>query len=319
MAKPRIFVSSTFFDLRSVRANLERFIKEIGYEAVLFERGNIAYGRDEGLENYCYREINNCDIVVAIIGGKYGSQSKKNENSITQNEIKEAIDKNKQIYTFIEKNVHSEYFTYMKNKNLKGFSPASVDNTKIFDFIDSIYSLQVGNPVEAFETSEDIVRYLKEQWAGLFQRLLLSDSKTIEAQLINDLKSSANTLNSLVDMFTKKNGDDSKIKEILMLHHPAFEAIKKLAGIPYRVAFFNLDELKSLLSVRGYIYDEEFSPDDSYDFDNDKLKKCIRVSKDIFDEKEMLNAISIADWAANYIKVITIGSPKDGMEDDDPF
>jgi hypothetical protein len=29
MAKPRVFISSTFYDLRHLRADLERFIKEM--------------------------------------------------------------------------------------------------------------------------------------------------------------------------------------------------------------------------------------------------------------------------------------------------
>jgi hypothetical protein len=37
MAKPRVFISSTFYDLRHVRADLERFIKDMGYEPVLSE------------------------------------------------------------------------------------------------------------------------------------------------------------------------------------------------------------------------------------------------------------------------------------------
>ena len=40
MAKPRIFISSTYYDLRQVRADLERFIKDLGYETVLNEQGN---------------------------------------------------------------------------------------------------------------------------------------------------------------------------------------------------------------------------------------------------------------------------------------
>ncbi|SFL12861.1 protein of unknown function [Paenibacillus sp. 1_12] len=39
MARPRVFVSSTFYDLKYVRADLERFIKEFGYDAVLNEKG----------------------------------------------------------------------------------------------------------------------------------------------------------------------------------------------------------------------------------------------------------------------------------------
>ena len=66
MARPRVFISSTYFDLRIVRADIEHFIREIGYEPILFERGHIPYRQDEPLEDPCYREINNCDIVVAI-------------------------------------------------------------------------------------------------------------------------------------------------------------------------------------------------------------------------------------------------------------
>ena len=64
MARPRVFLSSTYYDLRHIRNDLERFVKELGYEPILSERGHIPYGKDEALEQYCYREISNCDILV---------------------------------------------------------------------------------------------------------------------------------------------------------------------------------------------------------------------------------------------------------------
>ncbi|WP_145572929.1 DUF4062 domain-containing protein [Yersinia alsatica] len=316
MAKPRIFVSSTFFDLRSIRANLERFIKEIGYEAILFERGHVPYGKDNSLEEYCYREINNCDMLIAIIGGKYGSQSKSNENSITQNEIKEAIKKGKQIYIFIEKSVHSEYYTYIPNRDVKGFKPVSVDNVKIFEFIESIYSLQVGNPVESFETSEDILRFLKEQWAGLFQRLLMSTSRLSEVEMITDLKNTTETLNNLVSLLTKQKNDDAVIKEVLMFTHPAFNDIKKVADIRYRVCFFDFNELSELLSARGFEYDEATSPNEHYDFDHQKFKKCIRVKRNIFDDELKLKIIPLSKWSKQAITIFDLPDP---FDDDIPF
>ena len=105
MARPRIFVSSTYFDLRVLRADLERFIREMGYEAVMFERGHIPYGSEQALEEYCYREIASCDILISIIGGKFGSQSKDQKSSISQREMKAAIDLGKTIYIFVEKSV----------------------------------------------------------------------------------------------------------------------------------------------------------------------------------------------------------------------
>jgi hypothetical protein len=66
MARPRVFISSTYFDLRVVRADLERFVKEMGYEPVLFERGQVPYAKEEALEESCYREVSGCDILLRL-------------------------------------------------------------------------------------------------------------------------------------------------------------------------------------------------------------------------------------------------------------
>lgn len=319
MAKPRIFVSSTYFDLRAIRASLERFIKEMGYEAVLFEQGHVPYGKDEALEEYCYREINSCDIVIAIVGGKFGSQARNDSASITQREIKTAIEKGKQTYVFVEKSVHTEYHTYLANKHLDGFKPVSVNDVRIFEFLEEIFALQAGNPVEAFEISEDIIRFLKEQWAGLFQRLLQGASRTQEVRLIQDLKGTAETLKNVVTFLTEKreHGDEA-IKTILLSTHPAFTAIKRAADIPYRVVFYNLDELKELLQARQYKFDDVFSPSGFFDFDNSKLKRCIRVSQDIFDENGLLKVITPDKWLEENISALTLGAEVE-QDEDIPF
>ena len=41
MAKPRVFVSSTYYDLKHIRDRPEAFIESFGYEPVLFESGDI--------------------------------------------------------------------------------------------------------------------------------------------------------------------------------------------------------------------------------------------------------------------------------------
>lgn len=41
MAKTRIFISSTFYDLKQVRADLGSFIRSLGYDVVRNEEGNI--------------------------------------------------------------------------------------------------------------------------------------------------------------------------------------------------------------------------------------------------------------------------------------
>lgn len=45
MAKPRIFISSTFYDLRQIRSDIDLFIEGLGYEPIRNEEGDIPYGK----------------------------------------------------------------------------------------------------------------------------------------------------------------------------------------------------------------------------------------------------------------------------------
>jgi hypothetical protein len=38
MARPRIFISSTYYDLRYIRSSLEIFIEALGFDAILSEK-----------------------------------------------------------------------------------------------------------------------------------------------------------------------------------------------------------------------------------------------------------------------------------------
>ncbi|RYD51203.1 MAG: DUF4062 domain-containing protein [Sphingobacteriales bacterium] len=53
MARPRVFISSTFYDLKHIRSSLETFVHSLGYDAVLFEKGLVAYNPDTPLDESC--------------------------------------------------------------------------------------------------------------------------------------------------------------------------------------------------------------------------------------------------------------------------
>ena len=227
MAKPRVFISSTFYDLRQVRADLDFFIEQMGYEPVRNEEGDIPYGKDEALEEYCYKEIKNIDILVCIIGGRFGSESKQNnKSSVTQMELKAALSEGKQVYSFIDANVLSEYETYLINKN-SDTKYRYVDDKRVYEFIEEMKSLNSNNIIKGFETASDIVKFLREQMAGLFQRFLEEQTRVKEVSLIKGLEKTANTLNKLVNYLSDENKDQTdEINKILMINHPFTEYLK---------------------------------------------------------------------------------------------
>ena len=322
MAKPRVFISSTYYDLRNVRADLERFIREQGYEPVLFERGHVPYGSQEKLEEDCYREISTCDILINIVGGQFGTESRDTRYSISQNELRTAVDLGKQIYVFVERAVLAEYRTYQANKGVDGFTPTSVNDRRVFEFLEDVFSLSGRTPVQPFEISQEIVSFLKEQWAGLFQVLLQEHARQKEVNLLEKIESTAATLNQLVNYVTKQRQEgDQAIREILLSNHPLFAALKKAMTIPYRVVFETTDEMKELLAARRTEPLNEGVADESgyleYESGWFKKKKLLKVNAGLFDEYGRLKVIKPDEWQDDDL---LLEDAEDAEEDDElPF
>jgi hypothetical protein len=307
MAAPRIFISSTFYDLRQIRSDIEIFIRSLGYDGVIHERGDVPYGSDTALEEYCYKEIGSCDILLSLIGGRFGSQSKNNDYSISQIELKTAIKLDRPVYIFIDKSVKFEYGTWQINKTNKDTKYKYVDNKRIFEFIAEIENLPRNNPMFDFETASDVTTTLRAQLAGLFQRMIKERSRAAEISAIEKISDTAKTLGQIVEYFREeKNRGDDAIKSIIMFNHPAFAAIKKEMGIPSRVAFLDRGELDSLAKQRNYYTVKEDHLDNPNYFEylaqGDKLpKKLIRIFRDIFDAKQRLKPFAESDWDPKWI------------------
>ena len=109
MAAPKIFISSTYYDLRQSRENIEAFIKSIGYEPIMHERFTIPYTQERPLVEDCMYEISECDMVIGIIGNHFGSRYMDDESaSITMQEIQRDSAEGKKVYLFVAKDVYVE-------------------------------------------------------------------------------------------------------------------------------------------------------------------------------------------------------------------
>lgn len=337
MAKPRVFISSTFFDLRTLRDDLDRFVKSQGFEPVRHERGQVAYGSEERPEQYAYREIDTCDMLICIIGGRFGTTSSLGNYSITQKELKTALEKGKQVYIFVEDSVYQEHRYFLLNRLVLGVKFPAVDSTKIHEFLEEVQGLSKGNPTFAFSVASDITALLQEQWAGLFQRLLQENANRQQAGLIEELQRSLKTVGQLVEFLSEQNNSrKTAIDEILFENHPLFSELKEALGNPYRLYFRSLDELNVWLkSARGYeqLNDEDFAESPNhYEWsrrikikDKDRVFTLL-IAKALFSQDGRLKPLQMAGWEPNYvqinsreIKATSNSTGFDDMDDDIPF
>jgi len=219
MATPRIFVSSTCYDLQEIRFQLRSFIQEYGYEAVLSEFDDIFYDYDKHVQDSCLDEIPKCQLFILIIGNNYGSfyhkESSRNKvpDSVTLQEFRKALNHKINKHLFINKFVDYDYNNYKRalNSYISEFfrnndiEESEVENQSlqlrlefnkkyyfpsesykyIFPFLDVVYELNEGNARNTFESFADIKSSLKKQWAGLIYEALTSKRNATVAQVNN--------------------------------------------------------------------------------------------------------------------------------------
>lgn len=212
--KPRIFISSTFYDLKYIREDLANFVRSYGYEPILFEDGDIGYAPGKNLDFSCYESMRNSDMVILVIGGEYGSAAsgeKKDEfkeyMSITRNEFRTAVESGIPIFVMIDKKVMAEYGVYEANYNAiekenREMTFPSTKNINVFRFIKEIKGI-VTLPIQEFERSSDIKGFISKQWADMFKNYLNflrieRENKKIENS-VNEMKTLIQKMDIMLD------------------------------------------------------------------------------------------------------------------------
>lgn len=275
MATPRVFVSSTYYDLKYLRERLERFIKSFNMEPVLFEYDKIYYNPNSSPINSCYKEIEGCHLILLIIGGRYGSIDKENEKelydkefvSITQNEYKTAIEKGVPSMVFIDRNVYAEYKTYQKNKNNipEDFKFAHVDNVKVFEFISKVEQ----NAIKSFDKVEDIEQYFASQLSGMLYDYLVGlqnfeEDKKIKTA-VEEIKTVSSSMQNMINSIAEKvlGAQDAKFQEAIFDQKKSIidfflELLKQ--NVDWGTFDFNISD-KKIEELRGIFIKTIFNKD----------------------------------------------------------
>ncbi|WP_412557740.1 DUF4062 domain-containing protein [Thalassospira sp. MIT1370] len=203
MAGLRVFVSSTCYDLTAIRSQLRMFIQGLGHEPLMSDYSDILYDPRVHTHTSCVDEVANADVVVLIVGSRYGGKSvpealtrldfdliskeskskeylDKRENlSVTQLEILKAVEVGVPVFTFVDNSVWHDHALYEKNKEksiIGEISFPSIEKPEtapfIFEFINFLRHRVRGNSVFNFSKIQDIEDALRRQWSSLFQKLV---------------------------------------------------------------------------------------------------------------------------------------------------
>ena len=161
---PSVMVSSTFYDLKQVREDLRRFLAdELGYRALVSEHGSFPINpHATTIENCRERVERDADVLVLVVGRRYGSLDDRSAKSVTNLEYLAAREKGIPIYAFLERGISALLPVWLANP-AADFSK-EVDSTQLFQFVEQIRSAD-RVWVQEFDRAHEIIEALRVQFA----------------------------------------------------------------------------------------------------------------------------------------------------------
>lgn len=240
MASPRVFISSTCYDLADERDALSSFCDGFGFGCALSERGDIFYHPDLHTHVSCVREVSTCQLFVLIIGGRFGGKYISDKSkSITNAEYAAARELGIPVFTFVRQDVLNDHNIWQRNREqpfaMQIVYP-SVDKQEhaldIFGFVDQVRLAPTNNGVFGFRLSREIFETLRKQWSSMLFEYLQSRSLARQLATTNENIASLTAASAKIEEIVRsiyKNVDsvgadesltaidlDSKAKELFL-------------------------------------------------------------------------------------------------------
>jgi uncharacterized protein DUF4062 len=148
-----------------IRQAIADFIASVGYRALLSELPSFPVDPSASTVENCKRRVEqDADMLVLVIGGRYGSAADKDAKSVTNVEYLTARAKGIPVFAFVEKRVLAHLLTWERNP--QGDFLHVVDTPKLFEFIRQVRS-EDSVWMHEFEKAADITDVLRIQWALL--------------------------------------------------------------------------------------------------------------------------------------------------------
>jgi len=213
----------------------------------------------------CIKEIANADMVILLIGSRFGGTAtpealselqveeiakasnkselvrEKDRLSITQVEIMKAVESDVPMFAFVDSKVFSDHHLYQKNKD-KAFADEiiypSIEKPEtakyIFEFINFITHRFANNAITPYSSFSDIEDHLIKQWSMTFQRMLREErDKSIEGRRADAMLEQIQDLKAAVLQSISAGSGRDIARSVLRY--------RRLADFLLQMRMFNLD------------------------------------------------------------------------------
>lgn len=226
MGVPRVFISSTCYDLSEVRDRLVAFCNSFGFETTLSERGDVFYHPDLHTHEACVGEVSNCQLFILIIGGRFGGKYIIDpKKSITNAEFLAARELGIPVFTFIKQGVLNDHNVYQRNKKedfAEKINYPSIEKQEhaksIFSFIDEVRLSKSNNGFFDFVFAKDIEILLRKQLAGMFFDFLIKRNISAQLKSTNEAISNLTIASKKIEELVKtiyRHVDEAKADDVI--------------------------------------------------------------------------------------------------------
>lgn len=222
----KVFISSTCYDLKQIRKDLQEFISQMGYQPIMSEFDSFPVDPSDDNVVSCIQNIESSDLFVLIIGGRYGSVIENNK-SITNMEYIFARKKGLPVFVYINRDVSSGLGLYKDNPD--GNFARLVDDNRVFEFVNEVKNVNQHWCYD-FDHAQDIISNLKIRLSHLF-----ADALTMRSKMHSDERD-----------------------ELWKVISPKATAIALRKGESYELRFFRQVITDELSTYKAQRYDEQY-------------------------------------------------------------
>ncbi len=176
--KPIIMVSSAVFGIEDLLNQVYTVLSRYGFEVWMSYKGTIPTDPKRSNFENCLQAVNDCDLFLGIICGRYGSGVNANGLSITHLELQAAIQVNKPRWFLVHTDVvvarqllrQFRFDADGKPKQLDFKRTSVLENIRILDMYEQAIRHDVplasrtGNWVQPYIHHADVLEFLRAQF-----------------------------------------------------------------------------------------------------------------------------------------------------------